>query len=172
MPSATEALLSLMLLTSPPPEMATVSNHITAPTTLSIIACRTVDLTGQKGRHDPALAANGWRDLEWKINSSQELECKREVADLLDSADMMFPNKTKPLNPDFSNWSQCAAAGMSYAARWNETHKGWAVLAIGCPVKIIDTETGAVLAFKIPECPVHMPGTENRIKCSFDESLI
>ena len=167
-----EALLSLMLLTSPP-EMATVTNYITAPTTLSIIACRTVDLTGQKGRHDPALAANGWRDLEWKINASQELECKREVADLLDSSEMMFPNQeTKPLNPDFSNWSQCASAAMSYAAAWNEKHKGWAVLAVGCPVKIIDTETGNVLSFKIPECPSHMPGTENRIKCSFDESLI
>ncbi|HUS84370.1 MAG TPA: hypothetical protein VMX56_04435 [Anaerolineales bacterium] len=168
--TATEALLSLMLLSSPA-EMATVS-QVQAPTTLSIIACRTVDLTGQKGRQDPALAAPGWRDLEWFINPSQELECKREVADLLDSAEMMFPHKTEPLEPDFSNWSQCASAGMSYAAAWNEKHKGWAVLAVGCPVKIIDSETGNVLSFKIPECPSHMPGTENRIKCSFDESLI
>ena len=170
MPSATEALLSLMLLTSPP-EMATVSQSVQAPTTLSIIACRTVDLTGQKGRQDPALAAPGWRDLEWKINSSQELECKREVADLLDSAEMMFPHKTKPLSPDFSNWSQCASAAMSYAAAWNEKHKGWAVMAVGCPVPIVN-EDGQILAYKIPECPAKMPGTENRIKCSFDESLI
>ena len=169
--SPSEALLSLLFATSPPVMATMVASPVTPPTTLSIIACRTDDLTGQAGRQDPAFAANGWRDLEWHVNSSQELECKREVADLFDSADMMFPGKTKPLNPNFSNWSQCAGVAMSYAAKWNETHKGWSVMAVGCPVAIVD-QTGRILSYKIPGCPTMLPGTDSRIKCIFDESLI
>lgn len=141
-----------------------------APTALSIIACRVDDLTGQPGRHDPALAAHNWRDLELHIKDG-ELSCKREVVELQDQVQMIDPEHSMPLHPDFSVWSQCAGVAMSYSQVWNDAHKGWAVVAAGCPTPIVDGN-GNVIGFKMPECPSYLPGTQTRIKCRFDSSVI
>jgi hypothetical protein len=140
------------------------------PTSLAIIACRVDDLTGQEGRHDPAMAARNWRDLELHIVDG-ELQCKREVVDLVDKVQMINPESSMPLNPDFSQWAQCAGVAMSYSQTWNEANKGWAVVAAGCPVPIVNND-GTVVDYKLPECPDYLPGTTSRIKCRFDASVI
>ena len=145
-----------------------------APTKAVLIACRVNDLTGQPGRHDPTMAAPGWRDYELRINDAQEYECKREELELNDSAQLAAsaPADLLPLDPDFSDLNQCARVGVVQAQAWNEKHAGWAVVGVGCPVPIVNAD-GRVIAWKMPECPVHLPGSPgNRIKCTFDESLI
>ena len=180
MPSATEALLSLFLLTSPP-EMATVANR--PPASLSVIACRVVDKTGLPGRQNPKMAAPNWKDLEWYINQGLELECKREVIENMDDSTQYAAGGTGkeiPLDPDWSHSSECAARAMEIGPRWNDAHPGWAVLAIGCPVPIKNygadgikgTFDDEIVGYKLPECPTFMPGTENRMKCSYDESAV
>src|SRR5690349_17828158 len=131
-----------------------------APTSLVIVACRVDDLTGQPGRHDPEMAAHGWRDLELHVNSAQEYECKREVLANLEDSAVTSPLANAgliPLNPDFSDRSQCAHVGAMKAAEWDQAHKGWATVAIGCPVPIVNQD-GRVLSWKLPECPVYRPG--------------
>jgi hypothetical protein len=141
------------------------------PTALVIISCQTDDHTGEAGRQNPIMAAKGWRDLEWKILDG-ELQCKRDIAELEDSS-LLNPLQQQnliPLTPDFSVWSQCAAVAMHYSAAWNEQHKGWAVLAVGCPTPI--TDHGKTVGYKMPECPSRMPGTDFPMRCNFDESAI
>lgn len=138
-----------------------------APQTVVIIGCRVDDLTGQPGRQDPDLAAKGWKDLEWHFDKGLELQCKREVVPLEDAV-AAFHDTVKPLASNFADLAQCAHAGVMFAPKWEEANKGWAVMAIGCPVKIeVD---GKVVGYKLPDCPSSIGGLA--IKCRFDSSVI
>jgi hypothetical protein len=152
------AAFPLLATAAPPPP----------PQTLVIIGCRVDDLTGQAGRQDPTLAAKGWRDLEWHLDPEDfSLSCKREVVPLQDFVAAMHPT-VQPLLTDFSNFAACAHVGGMYSPTWNDTHRGWAVMAIGCPVRI---ETDGVLTgWKLPDCPRSIGGKQ--ILCKFDESVI
>jgi hypothetical protein len=144
------------------------------PTTLVVIGCRVDDFTGQPGRHDPNLAAKGWKDLEWHINKSLELECKRDVLVLEDAVAMWAPRKeAAPLNPDWSQFAQCSQAAMSIAPKWEEQNQGWAVMAVGCPRPVVNIGpdgTQTTLSYHLPECPRII--NQLPIKCRFDESVI
>jgi hypothetical protein len=159
------ALLLLLGLSLTPMAVAAVP-----PTTIVIIGCRVDDHTGEQGRQDPTMAAKGWRDLEWHLTNGTELECKREVVALQDAVVAMSPNAAAvmPLNPDFSNWAQCASVAMSYSPAWEKMNKGWAVMAVGCPVPI--TVDGIIKSYKLPDCPRKVGTLE--ISCKFDGSLI
>jgi hypothetical protein len=152
-----------------------------APTELVIVACRVVDWTGLRPLPEGVQAVHNWRDLEWFTNDGQEYECKREVAALQDST--LFSEKATgkeiPLNANFSDLGQCASRSMEVGPRWNDKHPGWAVMGVGCPVPIMNdngtpetTLDDYVIGYKLPECPIHQPGTENRMRCHFDESVI
>ncbi len=166
-----------------------------APQALVIVSCRAVDFTGLPGRHgvdpetgeyDPAKAAHGWRDLELYINRSQEYECKRELLPLLDAVTMYWPPKlAKPINPNFADTSKCGRVGVSVTAGWQFQHRGWAVVAVGCPSAIgIDHDGDGepdrdalgrfiVHAWKLPGCPTFLPGSSTSpMKCRFDASAI
>lgn len=156
----------IMATAAPPP----------APQTLVIIACKADDLTGQPGRHDPAMAAHGWRDLELHINGNNEYECKRIVVPLEDAA---IYQGLPPLASDFSNHTQCARAAMGFAPQWNDQNKGYAVVGIGCPVPEWadngtpgDKSDDYIVGYRLPGCPSFRPGTNNRMRCSFDESAV
>jgi hypothetical protein len=156
-----------------PPQVAVQIPGITkkAPTDLVVIGCRVDDLTGQPGRQDPALAAKDWRDLEWHVEGG-ELQCKREVSQLQDQA-VVIDNTgklAKPLNSDFYDRGQCTKAGAVWSVQWDRAHKGWAVMAIGCPAPITDGK-GVVKGWKMPDCPRKIGSIEG-IKCNFDESNI
>ena len=135
-----------------------------APQTVVVITCRVDDHTGEPGRQDPALAARGWKDLEWHFDKGLELECRRDVVPLEDAVAAADPT-VAPLVSDFSKPMQCGRAGAMFATNVRE---GWAVMAIGCPVRI---ETDGVLTgWKLPDCPSEIGGLP--IKCRFDGSLI
>ena len=152
--------------------VAQAAAAVPAPTALVIVACRVDDLTGQPGRQDPRLAARDWRDLELHVNKNQELECKRERIDLDDGVALNYgPGAAAPLNPDFGDWSQCARVGVMQAGDWNRKHPGWGVVAVGCPTPIVNGN-GAVVGWKLPDCPTYLPGTTSRMRCRFDASVI
>ena len=141
-----------------------------APQSIVIIACKVDDLTGQPGRQDPSVAIKGWKDLEWHFTNGNELECKREEVPLTDAVALMAP-ELKELHPDFSDFSQCSAVGMQYAPAYEKDHRGWGVMAIGCPVQITaDGPDGKVIGWHLPECPMAVGGLA--ITCRFDPSLI
>lgn len=146
------------------------SAAVPPPTALVIVACRVDDLTGQPGRHDPALAAKDWRDLELKIIDG-EYSCKREVLSLEDGSLYQNVNDLIPLNANFADWTQCSRVGVVQAQAWNEKHKGWATVAVGCPVPIVNGD-GRIIGYKLPECPSTLPGTNNPMRCKFDASEI
>lgn len=156
------ALLLLVGITVAP-QFATAD--VSAPHTISVVGCEIEDHTGEKGRQDPAMAAKGWRDYEWKIKDGVLL-CKREEIKLTD--EIAEQTGLPELNSDFGDYAVCASVAMSYGPKWEAQNKGYAVMAIGCPTKI--TSDGKVVGFKIPDCPREINGLI--LTCKFDSSLI
>lgn len=149
-------------------------------TTLIVVACRVDDLTGQPGRHDPTLAARGWRDLELHLEGG-ELQCKRERLDLEDGTPYSptAPGDLIPLDANFAIAAQCARAAMMIAPDWEAKNKGWGVVAVGCPVPIMsdngtpeDSNDDYQIGLKAVECPATFPGTDFPMRCRFDGSVI
>jgi hypothetical protein len=151
-----------------------------APTSLTLIVCRADDLTGQPGRHgvdpitgeyDPSLAAKDWKDFELHVEDG-ELECKRVVADLTDAA-VAFDDSgrlAKPLDSDFGDAGECVHAAAMYGPQFEQSNKGWVLVAAGCPAPITDP-TGKIIGWRMPECPRYLSIVGN-ITCKFDESFI
>jgi hypothetical protein len=159
------------------------------PKSLAIVACRVDDLTGLPGRHDPAMAARGWRDLEWHLNASLEYECKRELLNGLQDSTQYDPEATGKevvLHPNWFDFGQCARASMEIGPRWNDANRGWAVMAVGCPSPELDDNgtpdnylDDRLVDWHMPGCPSSQPGTStpenpegNRMRCNFDASMI
>ena len=164
---------------------------------LVVVACQVDDVTGQPGRfgvdengvYHEEMAAKGWRDLELRLDKGLEYVCKREVLPLEDAVTYYWPSKlAKPLNTNMGIPGQCGHIGMTITARWEEGNKGWGVVGIGCPSKIgIDADGDGkpdfhkdgplrgqyiIKQWVLPGCPSFLPGTQNRMKCRFDASMI
>ena len=162
------AVLALLVVSGP------AAADVAAPNSLVFVSCRVDDLTGQPGRQDPAMAARNWRDLELHINGNQEYECKRElITNVEDSSQFgqLASADLIPLTPNFGNPGTCARIGVTMAVAWDQEHPGWSVVAIGCPTPIVSS-AGDIVGWQLPSCPTYLPGTNNRMKCVFDESVI
>jgi len=165
-----------------------------APQALVLVICKVDDLTGQPGRHgvdpvtgkyDPSKAAKNWRDLELHLTKGLEYECRRDVLPLFDVVTFHWPKRlAAPLDADFSDWSQCGRIGVVITPSWQEKHKGWAVVGVGCPTPLGLDKDGdgmpdryengdyIILDWKLPGCPSHLPGTDSRMRCRFDASAV
>jgi hypothetical protein len=142
-----------------------------APNTLVFVSCRVDDLTGQPGRHDPAMAAQGWRDLELHVQNGQ-YECRRTViANIVDQQAAQDPTLPE-LKPNLGKPQTCLHVGTTLVPPFEQQHPGWAVVAIGCPSPNIDKNTGEMLSYHIPSCPEYLPGTNNPMHCDYDDSAI
>ena len=88
------------------------------------------------------------------------------------------------LDPHWGKPDQCGRAGVVVAQEWNERNEGWAAVGVGCPTPIA-TDANAdgmpdldergrvkIIGWKLPECPSYLPGTTNRMRCVYDDSLI
>lgn len=167
------------------------------PNSLVIVACKVTDWTGRRPLPPGvvALPDNKWRDLDLYINpKKQAYECQREV--LEDLQDMsQYSSKAGidfvPMNGNFTKPGPCLRAGVPLAQAWNEKHvgnieddrpdnDGWAVVGVGCPSRYWSdngtpqdkTDDIPLDSYKLPDCPTYLPGTNNRMKCEFDESEI
>lgn len=189
------SFLALVLLASTA-HAASPSPPIEAPHSIVLVACRVDDLTGQRGRHGvdedgtyhPEMAALNWRDYELHADKGGDFECKRELLDNLEDATQFAPNAPRdivPLHPDFADTAQCGNVGAVMAEQYNASHKGWAVVAVGCPVRIgIDADGDGkpdigpdgqyiTKGWKLPDCPSHLPGHDDMpMHCKFDASQI
>lgn len=98
--------------------------------------------------------------------------CRRNEVQLYDPAEGMRLNPNDdpapPLNPNFAMQSQCARAGMRLAMDWDQSHKNsvWRVWRVGCPAPIVDTRTGALIGYKLPEC-----GHRETVICEVDSAI-
>ena len=123
------------------------------PPVLVLIVCK-VALAGEP---DQNAAFTHHENLEWATEHSM-MVCRRNEVQLYDPVEGMTlkpgDDPAPALNPNFADWTQCARAGIRLAIDWDESHRNtsWRVWRVGCPAPIVDSRTGALIGYKLPEC--------------------
>ena len=137
------------------------------PPILVLIVCKTISAGGP----DDNAAFTGVKELQWATEHSM-MVCRRNEVQLFDPAEgMRLSEKDDPVPPLQANLamqSQCARAGMQLAMDWDQSHKNsiWRVWRVGCPAPIVDTRTGALIGYKLPEC-----GHRETVICETDSGI-
>ena len=140
---------------------------IQIPPVLVLIVCKTI----LAGPPDQNAAYTKWENLEWATEHSM-MVCRRNEIQLYDPVEGMRLSATDdpapPLNPNFAVASQCARAGIRLATDWDQAHRNtpWRVWRVGCPAPIVDTRTGALIGYKLPEC-----GHRDTVICETDSVI-
>src|SRR5574341_1124166 len=100
---------------------------VTIPPVLVLIVCKTV----LAGPPDANASFTHWESRDWATQGSMMI-CRREEIQLYDQAE---DQGATPLNPNFSEWSQCARAGITLAQQWDEQHRAspYRVWRVACP---------------------------------------
>lgn len=136
------------------------------PPILVVIACK-IAIAGPPDQNAQ------WTHVEnnsWAIENSM-MTCKREEIQLYDPVEGMklhpSDDPAPPLNPNFALAEQCARAGIMLSKQWDDTHMNtpWRVWRIGCPAPIVDTQTGAMIGYKLPDC-----GHRDTVVCLIDSA--
>ena len=132
-----------------------------------LIVCKTI----LAGPPDQNAAYTKWENLEWATQHSM-MVCRRNEIQLYDPVEGMRlsanDDPAPPLNPNFAVGSQCARAGIRLATDWDQAHRNtpWRVWRVGCPAPIVDTRTGALIGYKLPEC-----GHRDTVICETDSVI-
>ena len=151
-----------------------------APPDIVIVSCRAEPRTqwSEVSRPIPSVE---YKQL-W-INEDNEYECQRvEMNDLQDAytgEPGHFVEIKDPSNIQFSDFKMCARVGMMKAMEFDQKNPGWLTVAVGCPVPVMDDmgtpsdhSDDQIIDWKLPDCPVFVPGTKNRMTCRFDKSHV
>ena len=157
--SPTEALLSLLLLYSPPVMATTVSNaSVPMPAEVVLIVCR----TEADGPNDQNSKFTNSENLRWATEHSM-MVCKRQVVQLFDRAEAMGAD------PQPFNAQRCQRSAIMLGAEWNQQHRSspYRVWRVACPVPTVDTNTGRVLSWTLPDCG----GYRGTVICELDTAI-
>jgi hypothetical protein len=98
--------------------------------------------------------------------------CRRNEIQLYDPVEGMklspADDPAPPLNPNFADFGQCARAGIRLSMDWDDAHRNtpWRVWRVGCPSPIVDSRTGTVIGYKLPEC-----GHRDTVICEVDSVI-
>jgi hypothetical protein len=144
-------LLTILAISAAPSAYAVVQ----CPTTLVVVSC--------KGQPSGAPDQNGFVTNEW-VTKNAMLVCRREEVALADGAEMQG---AAPPDANFSNNEQCARIAMMIAPNYENAHKGWFVLTVGCPTPIINVRPDGseeIIGYQMPQCP-------SWVKCEVDSTI-
>jgi len=133
---------------------------ITMPAAIVLIVCKTVVAHAP----DENAAYTKYEGREWAIEHSM-MVCRRQVIPIHDTdADMGAPTVT----PNLFDRSTCARIGIPIGVKWDEDHRGSAYRfwRVGCPTPIVDTRTGRIIGYKMPEC-----GHRDTVRCEVDAEI-
>ena len=127
------------------------------PAVVVLIVCKTVvagppDQNAEFTRHE---------NREWATEHAM-MVCRREEVQLFDQAE------GQGADPQEFNSMRCQRAGIMLGAQWDVRHKNSAYRfwRAACPVPIVDTRTGEIVAWKIPDC-----GRRGTVVCEKDSAI-
>jgi hypothetical protein len=137
------------------------------PPVLVLIVCK----VAFAGAPDQNADITGAQNLEWATVNSM-MTCRRNEVQLYDPVDGMTlhpgDDPAPPLTPNFALGSQCARAGIQLATSWDQANRNtpWRVWRVGCPAPIVDTQTGMIIGYKLPEC-----SHRDTVVCEVDSAI-
>ena len=131
------------------------------PAVVVLVFCKTVL---NPGPVDQNASYTGYQDRSWAIEGGQ-MQCHRREIQLIDQAEA---NGADP--QPFNQW-RCNMAGLAMGAKFDHDHprSPYRYFRSACPVPVIDTRTGDIIAWKIPDCGNGFgPGT---MHCESDTAI-
>lgn len=138
------------------------------PTILVLIVCKTTAMAPGSFDADNAKFTQ-FEGREWATEHSM-MVCRRHEIQMYDPVETQIDPKDKPvpMTPNFANAGQCARAGVRLAIGWDQEHRNtpWRVWKVGCPTPIVDTRTGQIIGYKLPEC-----GHRDTVVCETDSVI-
>ena len=125
------------------------------PAVVVLVLCKTAVV----GPPDQNAQYTGHQNLAWDTEHSM-MVCRRKEVQLYD------PSVDQGADPKPYNNIACYRAGLTLGPHWDATHPNskYRFWRTACPVPIVDTRTGEVIAWKIPECG----GERGTIVCEGD----
>jgi hypothetical protein len=127
------------------------------PSAVVLIVCKTVIA----GEPDINAKWTGYENREWLIEDSM-MQCRRQEVQLYDQSEAMGA-AAQPFNQQ-----RCQRASLMLGVQWDQAHKSssYRFWRVACPVPIVDTRTGEVIAWKMPEC-----GHRDTVICEIDTAI-
>lgn len=127
------------------------------PAAVVLIVCKTV----VAGPMDQNAAYTGYENREWATEHSM-MVCRRQEVQLFDQAESMGA-ATQPFN-----LQRCQRSGIMLGTQWDAGHRNssYRFWRVACPVPIVDTRTGDIIAWKMPEC-----GHRDTVRCEVDAEI-
>lgn len=115
------------------------------PAQLALIVCK-VEFVGTPTEND---RYTGHRETKWNTEGGV-MHCRRHAIDLYSETDSTFSQ------------FDCNFAGVRLGAGFDRANADspWRFFKFACPVPTIDTNTGEILAWTLPECG-SLPGTSS-----------
>jgi len=136
-----------------------------------LIVCKTI----VAGPPDANAKFTGYENRDWAYENSM-MVCRREVVAVYDQALDGGERQQKdgttvavpPAAPPPFNQQRCMAAAIRVGVDWDISHRSsnYRVWRVACPTPIVDTRTGAVIGWKLPEC-----GHRDTIVCDKDSVI-
>ena len=130
---------------------------IPMPAAIVLIVCKTVIA----GPEDPNASYTGYENREWATENSM-MVCRRQEVQLFDQSEAMGA-QAQPFNVQ-----RCQRSGIMLGTEWDASHRGskYRFWRVACPVPIVDTRTGDIIAWKMPEC-----GHRDIVHCEVDAEI-
>lgn len=127
------------------------------PAVVVLIVCKTALV----GVPDQNAAYTGWENREWATEHSMMI-CRRQEVQLYDQAASMGATE-RPFT-----LQQCQMSGIMLGAQWDASHRSSAYrfYRVACPVPVIDTRTGKIIAWSMPDC-----GHRDTMICESDTAI-
>jgi len=132
------------------------------PAAVVLIVCKTVIA----GPDDQNAAYTGYENREWATEHSM-MVCRRQEVQLEDSA-LLQATPAVPASAQPFTMQRCQRSGIMLGTQWDAGHRGssYRFWRVACPVPIVDTRTGEVIAWKLPEC-----GHRDTVLCEIDAEI-
>jgi hypothetical protein len=142
---------------------------IPMPAVVVIVFCKAVFVPSEDDVTNSNSDYTKHYEFQWATEHSK-MVCKREEISLID------PNETPEQQAQPYTQFICNMTGLQIGAKWDHDHPGnsYKFYRTACPVKIIDTQTGAIIGWKIPECstkPNGMDGQYGTLVCEGDVAI-
>lgn len=141
------------------------------PAAIVLIVCKTVAVPFASEIDEANAKFTGYESRTWKIEHSM-MQCRRIELQTYEVGDVGNPSAGVPPTPAQDNLPlnrhRCQMGALFAGVRWDEQHRSssYRFWRAACPVPIVDTRTGEVIGWKIPEC-----GHRDTVICEVDAEI-